>query len=319
VNNILITGVNGFLGSSLAMFLPGCISGTGRQYIDTFEGDYYIKYVAADTDYTDCLVNKDVVIHCAARVHVMSDGSFNPFTAYHEVNTLGTLNLAQQSADSGVNRFIFISSIKVNGETTVSPQCFLESDSFVPEDPYGLSKYEAEIGLRKIAKVTGMEVVIIRPPLVYGPGVKANFLSLIKLASTRWPLPFGLINNQRSMIYVENLVDFIYRCVEHPRAANQTFLVSDGQDLSLRELIILLRKAVGRSANLIPIPAFMFRFAGATLGKTSLVDRLVSSLQVDTSKAQKMLGWKAPFTVEEGVQATVADLLKNTSPQKKDK
>jgi UDP-glucose 4-epimerase len=313
VKNILITGVNGFLGSTLADALYGCISGTGRQHIDKFKGKFYIKQLVADVDYMDCLANINVVIHCAARVHIMKDGATDPFAEYHEVNTAGTLNLAQQSADSGVKRFIFISSIKVNGESTTSSPVFLESDSFVPDDPYGLSKYQAEIGLMKIAKETDMEVVIIRPPLIYGPGVKANFLNLVKIAYTRLPLPFGLIDNQRSMIYVGNLVDFISQCIDHPYAANQVFLVSDGHDLSLRQLLILLRKAQGRSAGLLPIPEFVFRFAGFIFRKSDLIDRLVGSLQVNTNKAQKMLGWKAPFTVEEGIQATVDELSKKAT------
>ena len=311
---ILLTGATGFIGSVLLNYVVKAqhqVVAVSRKLNnpDLSSDQVFIDSIGVMTDWCSSLLACDVVIHCAARAHIMSDEASDPLAAYREVNTAGTLNLAKQAADAGVKRFIFISSIKVNGESTTNSPKFLETDQLVPDDPYGLSKYEAEAGLRDIAQETDMEVVIIRPPLVYGSGVRANFLNLIKLAATKYPLPFGLIANQRSMIYVNNLADFIVKCIDHPNAANQIFLVSDGRDLSLRELLILLRKAMGRSARLLPVPEYMFRFAGVVTGKRELVDRLTGSLQVDSNKAQKLLNWRAPYTVEEGIQTTVDDFL----------
>src|SRR5690606_19501036 len=206
-------------------------------------------------------------------------------------------------------RFVYISSIKVNGESTTSMAAFTETDSAKPEDPYGVSKHEAEEGLRLLAQETGLEVVIIRPPLVYGPGVKANFLSLIKLSATKLPLPFGAVNNHRSMVYVGNLVDLIVRCINHPAAANQTFLVSDGEDVSLRNLVTYIRLCFGRSPRLLPVPVGLFKLAGALTGKRGVVDRLVGDLQVDSTKARALLEWAPLFTVTQGIEATVADFM----------
>jgi UDP-glucose 4-epimerase len=308
--NILITGVSGFLGSRLYSKIFGIITGVGRNYLERFDGPFYIKAMSQNVDYSDCLANQHVVIHCAARVHVMNDDSLDPLSSFREVNTAGSLNLARQAAESGVKRFIFISSIKVNGELTSVDSKFTSGDELRPEDPYGISKSEAEEGLLEIAKETGMEVVIIRPPLVYGPGVKGNFLNLLKLLKLPIPLPFGSIDNKRSMVYLDNLVDLIITCIDHPNAANRVFLASDGDDLSLARLLILIRRAMSKSPLLLPVPMGLFKLLGKLSGKSAVVDRLIGNLQVDSGDAKALLGWQPPYTVEQGIKATVDDFLK---------
>jgi len=241
----------------------------------------------------------------------MDDNSDDPLCDFREVNTAGTLNLARQAADAGVKRFIFISSIKVNGESTLKGSKFAASDVANPQDPYGISKAEAEAGLLELAKESGMDVVIIRPPLVYGPGVKGNFLNLMKLSRLSIPLPFGLIKNKRSMVYLDNLVDLIVTCVDHPKAANNVFLASDGDDLSLARLLTLIRRAMNKSPLLLPIPVLLFNLFGRLLGKYDMVDRLIGNLQVDSSDAKTYLNWTAPYTVEQGMRITVDDFLKS--------
>ncbi len=307
--NILLTGYTGFLGSALNLALDESTVLLGRVSVPNRK--HYFSSFAPGENYFEALKGVDCIVHCAARAHVMADLAPDPLFEFRKVNTIGTLDLACQAAEAGVKRFIFISSINVSGKSTMAGEPFNSNDTFIPESPFGLSKYEAEEGLKRIAKKTGMEVVIIRSPLVYGPGVKANFLSLLKIANTALPLPFGAVRNRRSMIYIDNLVDFIVRCIDHPKAGNQTFLVSDGQDLSLRQLIVLLRKAMGRSVRLLPVPEFVFRMAGAVIGKRELVESLIGSLQVDMSHAKNLLDWKAPFTVEQGIQVTVEDFLVN--------
>lgn len=311
--NILISGISGFLGSKLVKNLTGNITAFGREEVDGFVGPFFLKSIADSVDYSDCLLSQDVVIHCAARVHVMNDDSADALSEFRSVNTAGTLNLAQQAAEQGVKRFIFISSIKVNGESTVNDRTFTSDDVPNPVDPYGISKAEAEEGLLEIAKETGMEVVIIRPPLVYGPGVKGNFLSLLKLSKLPIPLPFGLISNKRSMVYLDNLVDLIITCIDHPNAANKVFLASDNDDLSLSRLLKLIRQAMNRRSLLLPVPSFLFQLAGKLLHKTDVVDRLLGNLQVDSSEASRLLSWKPPYTVEQGIKATVDDFLKSSN------
>lgn len=308
-SHVLLTGSNGFVGRHLINFLSeNDINFVGvLRALPTSKADNMIPIgdINSSTDWSDVLKERQVIIHMAARAHIMKDKAVDPLIEYREVNTAGTLNLARQAAVAGVKRFIFISSIKVNGETTTSLPAYIETDEPAPQDPYGISKMEAETGLRKIANETGMEVVIIRSPLVYGPGVKANFYNLMKLANTCVPLPFGAIHNARSMVYVGNLVDFVVKCIDHPAAGNQTFLLSDGRDLSLAELLSLLRSSMKKPARLVSIPALLFRIAGLITGKSTLVDRLVGSLQVDTSKACELLDWQPPYTVEQGIEATI--------------
>lgn len=305
--NILVTGSSGFVGGSLIRKLsPHSVSLLGRHRSESNELPYYYGVIDDKSCYAKALTNVEVLIHCAARAHVMNDGSSSPLDAFREVNTRGTLNLAKQAAVAGVKRFIFISSIKVNGESTELGLPFKPSDLYIPTDPYGLSKYEAERGLHNLADETGMEIVIIRPPLVYGPGVKANFAALMKLSSYRLPLPFGgITNNLRSMVYVENLVDLIITCVEHPKAANRVFLVSDDQDISTTDMLKLFHQSFGKSDLMIPIPVSWFQLVGKVTGKSAVVERLCGSLQVDITDTKQLLNWKPPINISDGFLKTV--------------
>jgi len=254
------------------------------------------------TGWGSALRDVNVIVHLAARVHVMHDTATDPLTAFRTVNVGGTLNLARQAAAAGVKRFVFISSVKVNGESTPPGRAFTEADAPNPQDAYGQSKHEAEQGLRQLSADTGIEVVIIRPPLVYGPGVKANFAALMRAVQRGWPLPLGAVHNQRSLVALDNLVDFIVTCITHPQAANQTFLVSDGQDLSSTELVRGMAQAAGVPARLLPVPVWALQAGASLLGKGDAVQRLCRNLQVDTSKARSLLGWAPPVSVEEGLR-----------------
>lgn len=299
---VAITGSNGFVGLNLYIKLNSFgykAIRVIRNYSD--KGDiYWAKSDSAlltpDFSGVNCLV------HCAARVHVMHDKSIDPLIEFRNSNVKSTLNLALQAAQNGVARFIFISSVKVNGELTQPNHSFTEADDPSPQDAYGQSKNEAEQGLRQIAADTGMEVVIIRPPLVYGLGVKANFAALMYVVHQGWPLPLGAVNNQRSLVALDNLVDFIITCITHPRAANQTFLVSDDNDLSTTELIRGMAQAAGKPARLLPVPVWALQASAKLLGKGNAVQRLCGNLQVDISKARHLLGWAPPISVEEGLK-----------------
>lgn len=304
--SVLVTGAAGFLGSALMSELlhrsypvVGSVRDVAGKSVENLVSS---GPISAKTDWSEALVNKDVVIHCAARVHVMYDRENDPLKAFREVNVGGTLGLARQAAAAGVQRFIFVSSIKVNGEQTPVGHAFFSHDAPSPEDFYGISKHEAELGLRELAAKTGMEVVIIRPPLVYGPGVKGNFASMIKLVSKGLPLPLGAVNNKRSLVALDNLVDLIITCISHPGAANETFLVSDGEDLSTTQLLRGVAEAMSKSSRLIPIPGGILRFCATLLGEKSLAQRLLGSLQVDISYTQKRLNWTPPLTVTQGLQ-----------------
>ncbi len=247
----------------------------------------------------------DTVIHTAARVHVMNDDASEPLEEFRKVNRNATLVLARMAAESGVKRFVFLSSIKVNGELTRPGHSFLETDEHIPTDPYGLSKREAEQGLLALARETGMEVVIIRLPLVYGPGVKANFASMMKWMGKHIPLPFGAIRNKRSLVALDNLVDFIALCADReksPKAANQVFLISDGEDVSTTQLLRKVAKAQNKQAWLIPVPVDLMTFAAKLIGKDDVANRLFGSLQVDSSKARDLLGWKPVVTMDEQLE-----------------
>ena len=232
----------------------------------------------------------------------MDDSAVDPPSEFRNVNVDGTCALARQAAEAGVRRFIFISSIKVNGESTSLGLPYRAEDTPAPLDFYGISKFEAEQCLSKVAAETGMEVVIIRPPLVYGPRVKGNFAGMIKLVEKRIPLPLGAIHNKRSIVGIDNLVDLIIRCIDHPAAANQVFLAGDGEDLSTTELLRAVGKAMGKPARLIPVPAGLLQFGATLLGKKAMAQRLLGSLQVDISKTCELLDWKPPYTVEEGLR-----------------
>jgi UDP-glucose 4-epimerase len=253
----------------------------------------------------------DVVIHTAARVHVMNDSVGDPLAEFRKVNLEGTMTLARQAAEAGVKRFIFISSIKVNGESTVPGQPFTADDEPRPMDPYGVSKAEAEKALLELAVSTGLEVVIVRPVLVYGPGVKANFLSLMNWLNKSVPLPLGAIRNKRSLVSIDNLVDLIITCTGHPAAVNQVFLVSDGEDLSTTELLQRVGLALGKAARLLPVPAWLISLVAAVDGKRDFSERLLGSLQVDIKKTQDLLGWIPPASIDEALNKTVQSFLQD--------
>ncbi len=317
---ILVSGATGFVGKALILNLqsqerpvkalvrvkvaglPSALEQVLDIDFSSFFSDITIHKL------TKALDQVDVVIHTAARVHVMQDDVSDPLLEFRKVNRDGTLALAKMAAKSGVKRFIFISSIKVNGESTGLSTSFTEKDDFIPTDPYGLSKYEAEQGLLALAKETGMEVVIIRPPLVYGPGVKANFASMINWMKKGIPLPFGAIHNKRSLVALDNLVDFIVLCADReksPKAANQVFLISDGEDVSTTQLLHKVAKALGKKAWLIPVPVSWMSFCARLIGKKDVANRLFGSLLVDSSKARNLLGWKPVITMDEQLKKAV--------------
>ncbi len=260
--------------------------------------------IGPTTDWHMALLGCDAVVHLAARVHVMEDTAQNPLALYRATNADATLNLARQAARAGVRRFVFISTIKVNGEGRDAP--YRETDVPAPKDAYAISKWEAEQGLRQIAAETGLEVAILRPPLVYGPGVKANFRRLLDTVARGWPLPLGAIRNRRSLLYLGNFVDAIRVCVEHPAAAGQTFLLDDGQAVSTPQLVRAVAHALDRPAHLLAVPVKVLEFAGALLGKRAAVARLAGSLWVDSSLIRSRLGWTPPYSMEAGLAATVA-------------
>ena len=301
---ILLTGHTGFIGQALSKSLhTKDLRLVGRRALPNQEVFFYKKDLSIYEDFKDSLDGVNVVIHAAARAHIMKDESLDPLYEYRKVNVDGTINLAKQAAKYGVKRFIYISSIKVNGESTQPGTPFCFDDAYSPEDPYGVSKAEAEVGLLKIGAETGMEIVIIRPPLVYGKGVKGNFDSLLRLTPKRLPLPLGCVNNQRSMVFVQNLVDLIVTCIDHPRAANKVFLVSDDEDISTSDLLRRLGSAAQCPARLINIPVSVLRFFAKLVGKKAVIDRLTGSLQVDISHTKQVLDWKPPYTVDQGLES----------------
>lgn len=304
---ILVTGANGFVGRALC----GHLAEDGYAVVAVvrracgLSGEVTVGKMNGETDWGSVLPACDAVVHLAARVHVMDETWGNPLALYRATNTEATFNLARQAAQAGVKRFVFISSIKVNGEGRDA--AYRETDVPAPEDAYAISKWEAEQGLQQIAQETGLEIVILRPPLVYGPGVKANFLRLMRMVERGWPLPLGAIRNRRSLLYLGNLVDAIRVCVEHPAAAGQTFLLDDGQAVSTPELIRAVARAMGRPARLLPVPVGMLTFMGTLLGKRAAAARLTGSLFVEGSFIRSRLGWAPPFTMQQGLDATVAD------------
>ena len=306
--NILLTGATGFVGGAIAKKLViedrYALSVVSRRASDlkSYDKVHLVPNIDSSTDWTEALVCCDVVVHGAARVHVMNEDAGDPLNAFREVNVGGTLAFARQAVAAGVKRFIFISSIKVNGEGTPLGKPYNASDAPIPEDAYGQSKLEAEQGLVQLSIETGLEVVIIRPPLVYGPGVKGNFASMIKLVEKGLPLPLGATHNKRSMVGIDNLVDLIIRCIDHPAAANQVFLAGDGEDLSTTELLQGVCRAMGKPARLVPLPTNLLLFGARLLGKKAIANRLLGSLQVDISKTRELLSWKPPYTVEEGLR-----------------
>ncbi|MGP5469752.1 UDP-glucose 4-epimerase family protein [Pseudomonas helleri] len=305
---IFVTGASGFLGSALIEKLASTknyqvVVPVRREGTEFAEG---IEPVLVKTDY---LLNGelplggvDVVVHCAARVHVMSETISDPLKEFRRINVDGTLRLAEQAALAGVKRFIFISSVKVNGELTTLGKPFTADDEPAPSDPYGISKMEAEQQLRLLGQRTGLEIVIIRPVLVYGPGVRANFRSLMSWVNKGYPLPLGAVRNKRSLVSLGNLVDLIVTCLEHPGAENQTFMVSDDDDMSTTDLLVRMSKALGRRPYLIPVPMSLLLKGSAFLGRRAVGLRLCGSLQVDISKTRNLLDWNPPISVEDALR-----------------
>jgi nucleoside-diphosphate-sugar epimerase len=304
---ILVTGATGFVGRALCVHLQQQgyeVNAVVRAPSDDLlvSRVFTLRSLDSEVDWTDALRGVDVIVHLAARVHIMRDTAGDPIGEFRKTNVDATLHLARQAAKAGVQRFVFMSSVKVNGESTLPGQAFKETDAPNPQDPYGCSKWEAEQGLRHIARESGLQVVIIRSPLIYGPGVKANFASFMRLVARAWPLPLGAICNRKSLVALSNLLDFIGTCVAHPAAANQTFLVSDGQDLSTTELVRAMARAVGVAARLLPVPVGLLLFAGRVLGQGAVVHRLCDNLQVDIEKARKLLQWQPPVSVRVGLE-----------------
>jgi nucleoside-diphosphate-sugar epimerase len=312
---ILVTGATGFVGSFLCVaaeklhwsVVAAVRNSTDSSILPDTVDRLRIDSLAEDILHED-LLGIDAVIYLAARVHVMNDTDENPIEAYRAINTNAPLILAEKAAQAGIHRFIYLSSIKVNGEGSLDRHTiYTENDKpFAKLDPYGQSKWEAEIGLRKIASSSLLEVVILRSPLVFGPGVRANFYRLLNLVRNCPILPLGNINNVRSLIYVENLVDSIITCVTHPNAGNQTFLVSDGQDISTSELIIKLRAALSSNLILLPLPISTMLWLGRLTGKSAILQRLLGFLVVDSRKIRETLDWSPPFTLEQGLDKTSA-------------
>lgn len=286
--SIVVTGASGFVGARLTAYLKSL-------------GEHVVT-LSRNGDVEEALAGARCVVHLAARVHVMNENSANPLNEFRHVNVDTSVNLARKAAAAGVTRFVFISSVKVNGEQTTPNQPFTEDDVPCPEDDYGQSKHEAELALRQLALNTGLEVVIIRPPLVYGPGVKANFASLMRAVERGWPLPLGAIQNVRSLVGLDNFVNFIDCCIKHPAAANQTFLVSDGQDVSSAELVREMASAAGIRPNLWSVSPWLLQLGAALLGKRKAAQRLCGSLQVDISKSRLVLGWQPAVSLSEGLK-----------------
>jgi nucleoside-diphosphate-sugar epimerase len=316
---VLVTGATGFVGGFLCRTLMDAgwsVRGTLLEGEDPASLAFGVEPapvapLGEATDWRAALAEVDTVIHLAARVHIMDDPAADPLRAFRQVNVAGSLKLGREAARAGVRRLVFISSIKVNGEESVSP--YRHDSPVHPVDPYGISKWEAELGLREIARHSGLELVVLRPPLVYGPGVKANFFNLLKVVHRGIPLPLGSIDNRRSLVFVGNLVDALARCADHPAAAGGTYLVSDGDDVSSAELARRIGRALGAPARIFPVPVPLMKLAGMLTGKGAAVQRLTGSLVVDTSALARDLGWRPPFTMDQGLQETAAWFKSRTS------
>lgn len=310
---ILVTGANGFVGRPLCVRVSAMAPVRGLirtpiASIPDFCNDAHIQWLKIDdlcsiTDWSKLLEGVCVVVHLAARTHVIHEPETNPLLSYRRINVMATEQLARACVRVGVRRLVYLSSIKVNGEST-HDHPFKESDDPAPEDAYGISKWEAELVLSRISQETGLEVVIVRPPLVYGEGVKGNFLRLLGIARRGWPLPLASIKNLRSFVSVENLVDALANCVTHTQASGKTFLISDGTDLSTPELIEQLSLRFGVKPNLWPCPPRLLDFVANLAGRGAEASRLIGSLQVDSSLIRSTLGWTPPFTLAQGLDRT---------------
>jgi nucleoside-diphosphate-sugar epimerase len=307
---LLVTGATGFVGRAITAGLAAegvPVRAAVRSAVaDLDVAQAVVPDLSRDADWRVALEGVEVVIHSAARVHVMRDTAMDPLAEYRRVNVDGTVRLAEQAAESGARRLVFLSSVKVNGEATQPGRPFTERDAPAPVDPYGVSKYEAEQCLFSLGRATGMDVVVIRPVLVYGPGVKGNFKSMVHWVARGLPLPLGAVHNLRSLVALGNLVDLVRLCAKHPAAAGEVFLASDGNDLSTTDLLRRTAAMLGRKAFLLPCPAPLLRGAAAAVGKRDMMERLLGWLQVDISKARTVLGWRPRVSVEEGLRAAVA-------------
>ncbi|ULX57900.1 UDP-glucose 4-epimerase [Ectothiorhodosinus mongolicus] len=309
----MVTGASGFVGAALCRELDArgfAVRGAVRSLHSSFSLASGIEPVAvgnldAATDWSSALAGVDCVIHCAARAHVMHETEADALAAYRSVNVDGSRHLAEQAAAAGVRRLVYLSSIGVLGIHTNGRGPFFVSDASNPVEDYAVSKWEAEQALWAVAANTGLEVVVVRPPLVYGPGAKGNLARLLKLVRSGVPLPLGAVHNQRSLIGLDNLVDLLIRCVDHPAAAGQTLLVSDGEDVSTPDLLRHMAAGLGRSARLVPVPVPLLRLAGRALGKQAEVDRLVGSLQIDSRHTRELLDWTPPVSLAEGIRRMV--------------
>jgi nucleoside-diphosphate-sugar epimerase len=306
---IVVTGANGFVGRALC----GHLRSLGRQVRavsrSASPGCLAVGPIDARTDWSAALRDAVAVVHLAARVHVMHDTVEDPLAAFRAVNVEASVNLATQAARHGVRRFVFVSSIKVNGETSPRGRPFRPEDPPAPVDPYGISKREAEDALLGLGRDAGMEVVVIRPPLVYGPGVKANFRAMMRWLQRGVPLPLGAVHNRRSLVGLDNLVDLIVTCIDHPAAAHEVFMAGDGEDVSTPELLRRLAAALGVRARLVPVPPSWLVAAATVLGKRAVAQRLCGDLQVDVSRTTRILGWVPPNSVDEGLRRVASDFL----------
>lgn len=311
----LVTGANGFVGGALMERLleegVRVVGATrkplaGRREIET-------PTLGAYADWRSAVAGVDVIVHTAARAHVLGDRKGGSLEVFREINVRGTLRLAEQAAAAGVRRFIFISSIGVNGNCSERP--FTEEDAPAPIEPYAISKFEAEVGLRELAAKSGLDLVVIRPPLVYGPGAPGNFGRLVRAVRSGTPLPLGAVrHNRRTLVALDNLVDLIITCMHHPAAANQTILAGDGEDLSTTDLLRRLATALGVAPRLIPVPVSLLEAVAGLLGMRGMVQRLCGNLQVDISRARRLLGWTPPVTVDEGLRRVGSQYLMRGRP-----
>lgn len=305
---ILITGATGFIGRALAAELRGSqnayVVTASRSVVCAEEGTEHRVHDLLDPSAIPHLADIHTIIHTAARVHIMDDSSPDQLAAYRAANVHGTIALAQAAANAGVKRFIYLSSIKVNGEETSPDKPFTAFDVPNPQDPYGVSKWEAEQALREVERSSGLEVVVVRPPLVYGAGVKANFETMMKWLAWGVPLPFGAIDNRRSLVSLQNLLSLLSSCIHNANAGGKTFLVSDGEDLSTTQLLRRLAKALGQKSRLVPVSGRILTAVAALIGSRAVAQRICSSLQVDIKHTCDTLDWAPVWTVDEELRET---------------
>lgn len=312
---VVVTGANGFVGSAVVMklliekFIVRTVARSLNPFFSDRVSQFVINSISDKNDLSSVFCGAYAVIHTAARVHVMNRKQANELKEFRLVNLFGTINIANQAAKAGVKRFIYISSIKVNGEVTSIAKPFCYSDTPNPSDAYGISKYDAEEALRSISNKTGMEVVIIRPVLIYGPGVKGNFLSMMRFLYGSIPLPFACLKNKRSLVALGNLVDLIVKCIEHPLAANETFLVSDGEDLSVSDLIKMVSNHMGIQPILFKIPSSFIERIAALIGRRDISQRICGYLQVDITRTCRLLDWSPPIKVNDALKETVKNFI----------